>query len=117
MLGSYSSATATGSVALGTGAVADRVNVVSVGNLAQGKQIAYVAAQARCRRMRNVGQLSGVTGALGGGAFIDPANGAVVAPVYTIGGATYSVSAPPAAVASRQRGRKRGFAALRHREP
>ena len=101
VLGSYSSATATGSVALGTGAVADRVNVVSVGNLAQGRQIAYVAAGTLPTDAANVGQLSGVTGALGGGAFIDPANGAVVAPVYTIGGATYNdVGAALAAVAS-----------------
>ncbi|ASW02714.1 YadA-like family protein [Paraburkholderia aromaticivorans] len=98
VIGSNASASGKGSVALGADSIADRVNVVSVGSLAQGRQIAYVAAGTRPTDAANVGQLSGVAEALGGGALIDP-NGAVVAPAYTIGGATYhDVGAALAAV-------------------
>ncbi|OAJ53278.1 hemagglutinin [Paraburkholderia ginsengiterrae] len=99
-IGSNSSASATGSVALGTGSIADRVNVVSVGTLAQGRQIANVSAGTRPTDAVNVGQLAGVATALGGGALIN-SNGAVVAPAYTVGGATYNdVGSALAAVVS-----------------
>ena len=99
-LGTNSSVSATGSVALGTDSVADRDNVVSVGNVAQTRQIANVTAGTQPTDAANVGQLSGVTAALGGGASIDP-NGAIVAPAYTVGGATYNnVGAALAAVQS-----------------
>jgi autotransporter adhesin len=99
-IGSNSSASGTGSVALGAGSVADRVNIVAVGSLAQGRQIAYVAAGTRPTDAVNVGQLAGVANALGGGALID-STGAVVAPAYTVGGATFNnVGAALAAVVS-----------------
>lgn len=99
-LGSNASTSAAGSVALGAGSVADRANAVSVGTLAQGRQITYVAAGMQPTDAVNVGQLSGVTAALGGGALINP-NGAIVAPAYTVGGATYNdVGAALAAVVS-----------------
>ncbi len=99
-VGTNSSASATGSVALGSGSVADRVNVVSVGTLAQGRQIVNVAAGTRPTDAVNIAQLSGVTAALGGGALIN-ADGAVAAPAYRLGGATYSdVGAALAAVSA-----------------
>ncbi|ABE33715.1 coiled stalk of trimeric autotransporter adhesin family protein [Paraburkholderia xenovorans LB400] len=100
VIGANASASGTGSVALGSDSIADRVNVLSVGNLTQGRQITYVAAGTRPTDAANVGQLSGVAEALGGGALIDP-NGAVVAPAYTVGGTTYhDVGAALAAVVS-----------------
>ncbi|MFM0552081.1 YadA-like family protein [Paraburkholderia sediminicola] len=100
-IGSNSSASATGSVALGSGSVADRINTVSVGSLAHGRQIAYVAAGMQPTDAVNVGQLAGVTAALGGGAFVDPSVGAIVAPAYAVGGTTYhDVGAALSAVAS-----------------
>jgi autotransporter adhesin len=88
-LGSNSSVSAANSVALGSGSVADRANVISVGNATQSRQIASVADGTQATDAANVGQLSRVANALGGGASID-ANGAMVAPAYTIGAATYS---------------------------
>ncbi len=98
VIGSNASASAKGSVALGADSIADRANVVSVGSITQGRQITYVAAGTRPTDAANVGQLSGVAEALGGGAQVDP-NGAVVAPAYTVGGTTYhDVGAALAAV-------------------
>jgi len=88
-LGPNSSVSARNSVALGSDSVADRVNVIAVGNATQGRQIAYVADGAQATDAANVGQLSRVANALGGGASID-ANGAMVAPVYNVGAATYN---------------------------
>ncbi|SDR23426.1 Autotransporter adhesin [Paraburkholderia fungorum] len=88
-LGSNSSVSAANSVALGSGSVADRANVVAVGNATQSRQIVSVADGTQATDAANVGQLSRVANALGGGASIDT-NGAMVAPAYTIGAATYS---------------------------
>jgi autotransporter adhesin len=99
-LGPNATVTAAGSVALGGGSIADRANVVSLGNSTQSRQIAYVGAGTQATDAANVGQLAGVAAALGGGASID-SNGAVVAPSYTIGGTTYNdVGAALAAAAS-----------------
>ncbi|KAA1006944.1 hemagglutinin [Paraburkholderia panacisoli] len=99
-LGSNATASAAGSVALGGDSVADRANVVSLGNSTQSRQIAYVAAGTQATDAVNVGQLAGVADALGGGASID-SNGAVVAPSYTVGGTTYNdVGSALAAAAS-----------------
>lgn len=99
-LGSNATVSAAGSVALGGGSIADRANVVSVGNGTQGRQIAYVAAGTQATDAVNVGQLAGVAAALGGGASLD-ANGAVVAPSYKVGGTTYNdVGAALSATAS-----------------
>jgi autotransporter adhesin len=96
-IGGFASASSAGAVAIGynvfigpdVGAVADRADVVAVGNATKGRQIAYVVAGTQATDAANVGQLAGVTKALGGGASID-ANGALVAPAYTVGAATYS---------------------------
>jgi autotransporter adhesin len=88
-MGSNATATAVGAVALGSGSIADRANAVSLGSSTLNRQIGYLAAGTQATDAVNVGQLAGVAAALGGGATID-ANGAVVAPSYTVGGATYS---------------------------
>ncbi|WP_121320921.1 YadA-like family protein [Paraburkholderia sp. RAU2J] len=99
-MGSGATATAAGAVALGAGSMADRANVVSVGNSTLNRQIGYLAAGTQATDAVNVGQLAGVAAALGGGASID-SNGAVLAPSYTLGGATYhDVGAALAAAAS-----------------
>lgn len=99
-LGTNSSASASGSVALGVGSIADRTNVVSVGSPTNTRQIINVTAGTRPADAVNVGQLTGVVTALGGGSFIDP-NGAIVAPAYTVNGTTYNdVGAALGAVAT-----------------
>jgi autotransporter adhesin len=88
-IGSNSSVSAANSVALGSDSVADRANVISVGNATRSRQITSVADGTQATDAANVGQLSRVANTLGGGASID-ASGAMVAPTYTIGAATYS---------------------------
>lgn len=88
-LGSNTTATAVGAVALGGGSIADRENVVSLGNSTLNRQLGSLAAGTQATDAVNVGQLAGVAAALGGGASID-ANGAMVAPSYNVGGTTYS---------------------------
>ncbi|SOE86717.1 Head domain of trimeric autotransporter adhesin [Burkholderia sp. YR290] len=84
--------TSTNSVVLGN-ASADggRSNIVSVGNAKSGgqRQIINVAAGTQNNDAVNVSQLSGIAGALGGGASVNPTTGAVVAPAYTLAGNTY----------------------------
>ncbi|WP_053092002.1 ESPR-type extended signal peptide-containing protein [Ralstonia insidiosa] len=86
-LGYRTQAQAAGSVALGDSSVADREDTVSVGKAGVGgftRQIANVGAGTRATDAVNVGQLSPVVNALGGGAAIDPTTGAVTGPTYTL---------------------------------
>ena len=87
-LGANALASAAGSVALGTGSLADRPNVVSVGTSAQQRQIVNVAAGTKNTDVVNVGQLTGVTNAIGGGAGVNP-DGTLQQPTFTVNGQTY----------------------------
>nr|WP_254617193.1 YadA-like family protein [Burkholderia metallica] len=94
-LGTLSRATATDSVALGYGSVADRDNTVSVGAGSPNgdgrvftRQIVNVGAGTQATDAVNVGQLTGVTTALGGGAAVG-ANGNITNPTYNVGGTDY----------------------------
>jgi autotransporter adhesin len=73
------------SVALGTGAVAARNDVVSVGSATSLHAVAHVAAGVQAADAINVGQLSPLVATLGGA--IDGASGAVTIPDFTVGGA------------------------------
>ncbi|MBN3796171.1 ESPR-type extended signal peptide-containing protein [Burkholderia sp. Ac-20392] len=84
--GATVNAAATNSVALGAGSGVSRANTVSVGATGSERQIANMAAGTASTDAVNVSQLQGVTNALGGGASIDPATGALIAPSYTIQG-------------------------------
>jgi autotransporter adhesin len=98
-LGTNALVSAAGSVALGNDSVADRLNTVSVGTTAQRRQIINVAAGTIDSDAATIGQLKGVTSALGGGAAINP-DGSIATPAYTIAGTTYNdVGAALAAVA------------------
>ncbi|RKF38400.1 YadA-like family protein [Paraburkholderia fungorum] len=97
-LGANAQVNTQGSVALGSGSVADRVNSVAVGSAALRRQIINVAAGTFDSDAATVGQLRGVSAALGGAAAINP-DGSIVAPAYAIGGTTYNdVGAALAAV-------------------
>lgn len=86
-LGPNSSVSARNSVALGGDSIADRVNVVAVGNATQERQIVYVADGTQATDAANIGQLSRVANALGGGAQIN-ADGSFTAPAYHVQGGT-----------------------------
>jgi autotransporter adhesin len=88
-LGVNATATADNSVAIGSGALADRAGVVSVGNATRKSQIINVAAGTSSTDAVNVGQLSGVAAAIGGGAAVNP-DGSINAPSFAIGGQTYA---------------------------
>ncbi|WP_432207493.1 YadA-like family protein [Burkholderia cenocepacia] len=75
-------------VALGSNSVADRLNAVSVGSTGQQRQIIYVARGTANSDAVNVSQLKDAMAAFGGSATVG-ADGAIVNPTYTIGGATY----------------------------
>ncbi|WP_060856930.1 YadA-like family protein, partial [Caballeronia sordidicola] len=99
-------------VALGSGSVANTANTVSVGNDGTSSYTAYDAQgvaytiknQANTRRLVNmaagqndtdavnVGQLKGVTAAIGGGAAVGP-DGKVVAPTFEVNGQNYDTIA------------------------
>ncbi|MBX4145339.1 hemagglutinin, partial [Ralstonia pickettii] len=87
-LGAFSNASGDGSVALGNGSQATRNNTVSVGNATTNRQITNVAAGTQSTDAVNVGQLSGVTKALGGGAAVD-GSGNVTQPTYKVAGTDY----------------------------
>ncbi|WP_034176019.1 ESPR-type extended signal peptide-containing protein, partial [Burkholderia cenocepacia] len=87
-LGVNAQATHNESVALGASSVTDRNNSVSVGSSTLRRQITNVAAGTQGTDAVNVGQLSGVTTALGGGAAID-GSGNVTQPTYTVAGNDY----------------------------
>ncbi|KUY78024.1 hypothetical protein WI27_14995 [Burkholderia cepacia] len=87
-LGDHASVTAEYGVALGDYSIADRSNSVSVGSATLKRQIANVAAGTQGTDAVNVGQLSGVTKALGGGAAID-GSGNVTQPTYKVAGTDY----------------------------
>ena len=88
-LGANTSASAAGSVALGNGSLADRVNAVSIGTSSQQRQIVNVAAGTQNTDAVNVGQLKGVTTAIGGGAAVNP-DGTLQQPAFTVNGRTYA---------------------------
>jgi len=88
-IGTNATASTAGSIALGTGSVANRANTVSVGNAQSQRQIVNVAAGTASTDAVNVSQLTGVTGALGGGATV-AGDGSITKPSYVIGGATYN---------------------------
>ncbi|MDS0790677.1 YadA-like family protein [Burkholderia pseudomultivorans] len=87
-LGVNAQATHADSVALGAASVTDRNNSVSVGSSMLQRQITNVAAGTQRTDAVNVGQLSGVTRALGGGAAID-GSGNVTQPTYKVAGTDY----------------------------
>ncbi|MBR8095541.1 YadA-like family protein [Burkholderia cenocepacia] len=83
-LGNGASATHSNSVALGNQSATTRDNSVSVGSAALQRQITNMAAGTKSTDAVNVSQLEPVVTALGGGAAIDPATGAVTGPTYTL---------------------------------
>ncbi|KVD40931.1 hypothetical protein WS61_02355 [Burkholderia sp. ABCPW 11] len=87
-LGVNAQATHTESVAIGASSVTDRNNSVSVGSSTLRRQITNVAAGTQAADAVNVGQLSGVTRALGGGATVD-GSGNVTQPTYKVAGTDY----------------------------
>ncbi|MDF0503838.1 ESPR-type extended signal peptide-containing protein, partial [Burkholderia cenocepacia] len=87
-LGSGATASGANSVALGTGSIANANNTVSVGSTTIQRRITNLAAGTQGTDAVNVGQLSGVTKALGGGAGVG-ANGSITQPTYKIAGTDY----------------------------
>ncbi|WP_415751179.1 beta strand repeat-containing protein [Burkholderia cenocepacia] len=82
-LGDRASTSAAHSVALGNASIANRENSVSVGRAGAERQITNVAAGTQNTDAVNVNQLSGVVGALGGGAKVNP-DGSIEAPSYSL---------------------------------
>ncbi|MGV2292067.1 YadA-like family protein [Trinickia sp. YCB016] len=70
--------------AIGNKSVADRSNTISVGSSSLKRQIVNVGAGTQANDAVNVSQLSPVVSALGGGASIDAATGAVTGPTYNL---------------------------------
>ncbi|MCQ4437922.1 hypothetical protein NO135_23250, partial [Clostridioides difficile] len=64
-------------------------NALSIGSVGAERQIINVAAGTQQPDAVNVGQLAGVTDALGGSASVG-ADGSIVKPTYTVNGKTYS---------------------------
>ncbi|WP_406568785.1 YadA-like family protein [Burkholderia cenocepacia] len=87
-LGNGSRVSADSAVAIGNSSVADTANTVSVGNSTTQRRIVNVAAGTQATDAVNVGQLSGVTKALGGGAAVD-GSGNVTQPTYKVAGTDY----------------------------
>ncbi|MEB2602374.1 YadA-like family protein [Burkholderia cenocepacia] len=88
-LGYNAKATAADSVAIGSNSdTGTRTFAVSVGSATQQRQIVNVAAGTQATDAVNVGQLSGVTKALGGGAAVD-GSGSVTQPTYKVAGTDY----------------------------
>ncbi|ESS37750.1 hypothetical protein P355_0468 [Burkholderia cenocepacia KC-01] len=87
-LGNGSRVSADSAVAIGNSSVADTANTVSVGNSTTQRRIVNVAAGTQATDAVNVGQLSGVTKALGGGAAVD-GSGNVKQPTYKVAGTDY----------------------------
>ncbi|WP_269139513.1 beta strand repeat-containing protein, partial [Burkholderia cepacia] len=88
-LGYNAKATAADSVAIGSNSdTGTRTFAVSVGSATQQRQIVNVAAGTQATDAVNVGQLSGVTKALGGGAAVD-GSGNVKQPTYKVAGTDY----------------------------
>ncbi len=99
-IGRASYTMANNAVALGQGSLANRANTISVGTAApfsytslsgaaltltpQTRQIVNVGAGTENTDAVNVSQLKTVVDALGGGAAIEPATGAVTGPSYTV---------------------------------
>ncbi|WP_445544412.1 YadA-like family protein [Burkholderia cenocepacia] len=88
-LGSGATATTNGGIALGDNALANRANALSIGRAGAERQIVNVAAGTQNTDAVNVGQLKGVTNALGGGAGVG-ADGSVTQPTYSVGGKDYN---------------------------
>jgi autotransporter adhesin len=88
-LGASSTASAVGAVALGANSIADRADTISVGTSAAQRQLVNLAAGTTDTDAVNVGQLRGMTAALGGGAGVN-ADGTIQAPTYTLDGNTYN---------------------------
>ncbi|WP_436407653.1 YadA-like family protein [Burkholderia seminalis] len=75
-------------MAIGNSSVANVANTVSVGNSTTQRRIVNVGAGTQSMDAVNVGQLSGVTKALGGGAAVD-GSGNVTQPTYKVAGTDY----------------------------
>ncbi|WP_279628048.1 YadA-like family protein [Burkholderia puraquae] len=88
-LGSGATATTNGGIALGDNSLANRANALSIGRAGAERQIVNVAAGTQTTDAVNVGQLTGVTNALGGGAGVG-ADGSVTQPTYSVGGKDYN---------------------------
>ncbi len=86
--GANVAAGANGGIALGAGSIANRGNALSIGSIGAERQIINVAAGTQQTDAVNVGQLAGVTNALGGNASVG-ADGSIVQPTYTIGDKQY----------------------------
>ncbi|MDO5946480.1 YadA-like family protein [Burkholderia cepacia] len=87
-LGNGASVSAESAVAIGNSSVANVANTVSVGNSTTQRRIVNVGAGTQSTDAVNVGQLSGVTKALGGGAAVD-GSGNVTQPTYKVAGTDY----------------------------
>ncbi|MDN7586087.1 YadA-like family protein [Burkholderia seminalis] len=87
-LGNGASVSAESAVAIGNSSVANVANTVSVGNSTTQRRIVNVGAGTQSMDAVNVGQLSGVTKALGGGAAVD-GSGNVTQPTYKVAGTDY----------------------------
>ncbi|WP_256990145.1 YadA-like family protein [Burkholderia sp. AU15512] len=88
-LGSGATATTNGGIALGDNALANRANALSIGRAGAERQIINVAAGTQNTDAVNVGQLKGVTNALGGGAGVG-ADGSITQPTYNVAGKDYN---------------------------
>nr|WP_279608697.1 hypothetical protein [Burkholderia contaminans] len=87
-LGSGATATTNGGIALGANSLANRANALSIGRPGGERQIVNVAAGTQTTDAVNVGQLTGVTDALGGGAGVG-ADGSITQPTYKVAGKDY----------------------------
>nr|WP_246174180.1 YadA-like family protein [Paraburkholderia hayleyella] len=87
-IGYNANASATSAVALGNAATADRDNSVSIGSSTLKRQLVNMAAGTADNDAVNVGQLKGITTALGGGATV-AADGSITAPSYVVQGGTF----------------------------
>ncbi|WP_230469058.1 MULTISPECIES: YadA-like family protein [Burkholderia] len=87
-IGANTVANGNNSVALGNGSVAAANNVISVGNTGSERRIVNLSAGTGATDAVNVGQLAGVTSALGGQAAVG-ADGSITQPTYNVGGTDY----------------------------
>ncbi|WP_082601764.1 YadA-like family protein [Achromobacter sp. Root83] len=89
-IGTNAAASAANSVAVGANSTADRADTVSVGSKGAERQVTHVAAGTQQTDAVNVGQLAPAVAALGGGAGVDTATGAVTGPSYHLDGQAYN---------------------------
>ncbi|MFT4432749.1 ESPR-type extended signal peptide-containing protein [Caballeronia sp. 15715] len=88
-IGASASAVAASSVALGSGAVADRTNTVSIGSSTTQRQLVQVARGTQATDAVNVGQITPLVSALGGGAALNE-DGSISGPTFTVAGKSFN---------------------------